>query len=367
MKKVIFTAYNLDVGGIERALLTLLHNINYDEYEVTLLLEKKEGVFLKEIPSSVNIIEYKISTCKFVPLRKIINRLKLIRTMARHRNKYDFACCYAPYSIPGALLTKAFSQNNAIWVHSDYYYLYNKNEEKIKKFFNERGIESFKHIIFVAEEAMDHFKKYYPELGNKTLVCNNMVDVDYITRMSSAPVEEEKPYKPVFINICRHDEHAKRLTRLIEAANMLKQAHYDFEVWLIGSGKDTVIYQHMIEELELDDSVKLIGFRSNPYPYYKLADAFVLTSDYEGFPVVYLESVIFNVPIITTVDVSGDGLRIKDNYGLIAEKNSIDVFDKMKDFLDNGYKFERPFNAEEYNANIKNKVVCMFDNRWDVK
>jgi uncharacterized protein YlbG (UPF0298 family) len=352
------------VGGIERALIALLHNINYEEYDVTLLLERKEGVFLNEIPSKVKIIEYKISACKFVPIRKIINRLKLIKTILRHKNKYDFACCYAPYSIPGAILSKAFSKNNAIWIHSNYYYLYNKDTDRIKHFFDERGINEFGHIIFVAEEAMNHFIKLYPNLKDKALVCNNLVNVDYITKMANAPIEEVKPSKPLFINICRHDEPAKKLTRLIEASDMLKQANYDFEVWLIGNGPDTEVYLDLIDDLDISDKVKIIGFRKNPYPYYKLADAFVLTSNYEGFPVVYLESVIFNVPIITTIDVSGDGLKIKDNYGVIAEKNSADIFAKMKDFIDKGYDIKIPFDAFRYNNRIKNKMEDMFNNIW---
>ena len=40
-KKLLFTAYNLEIGGIETALVNLLDNIDYDKYEVTLVLEKK--------------------------------------------------------------------------------------------------------------------------------------------------------------------------------------------------------------------------------------------------------------------------------------------------------------------------------------
>ena len=45
MKKILFSAYSMDVGGIETALITLLKNIK-DKYKITLVLEKKEGIFL---------------------------------------------------------------------------------------------------------------------------------------------------------------------------------------------------------------------------------------------------------------------------------------------------------------------------------
>ena len=128
MKKIVFTAYNVDMGGIERALINLLKTIDYSKNEVTLILEKKEGIFLNEIPDAVKIVEYKISNFKFVPIRKIVNRFRLIKMILMNYNKFDFACCYATYSIPGSILTRYLSKNNAIWIHSDYFYLYNKNK-----------------------------------------------------------------------------------------------------------------------------------------------------------------------------------------------------------------------------------------------
>ena len=59
-KKVLFAAYSLDVGGIETALVTLLNYLN-DKYDITLVLEKKQGIFLDKIPENVKVIEYKIN------------------------------------------------------------------------------------------------------------------------------------------------------------------------------------------------------------------------------------------------------------------------------------------------------------------
>ena len=43
-QKIAIAAYNLDFGGIERSLITLLKHFSYDKYDVTLFLEKKEGL-----------------------------------------------------------------------------------------------------------------------------------------------------------------------------------------------------------------------------------------------------------------------------------------------------------------------------------
>lgn len=364
MKKIVFFAYSLDTGGIERALISLLKELDYQLYEVTLILERKEGAFLNEIPFQVKIVEYRISTSKFTPLRKIKNRLKIAKMIAINHNKFDFACCYVPYSIPGSILTRYLSKNNSIWIHSDYYYLYNKDKNKITKFFNDRNISSFKHIIFVAEEAKNNFEKIYPELKDKVCTCNNLIDYKDIIKKEKSNVLQKKPKCPLFVNIARHQEHAKKITRLINASVILKTAGYDFEVWLIGSGEDSKLYEDLIKKYDISDKVKMFGTQKNPYPYLKMADTFILTSDYEGFPVVYLESLILNKPIITTIDIAIDGLSIKDNYGLVANKNEKDIALKMKQFIENGYKIKNPFDFQKYNDNINNKIIKMINNDW---
>ena len=86
MKKILFSAYSLDVGGIETALITLLKNIKND-YEITLCLEKKEGIFLNELPQNVKIITYKPSNFKIMPIRKILNFIKQQIFKIKYKNK----------------------------------------------------------------------------------------------------------------------------------------------------------------------------------------------------------------------------------------------------------------------------------------
>lgn len=354
MKRLIFMSYNMQIGGIERALLSLLNNLNYKKYEVTLMLEKKEGELLKEIPNRVKIIEYKLNNNKIKIFRKLYNRFKLIYTILKNYRSYDFSCCYAPYSKPLSILSKYFSNNNSIWIHSDYYHVYKKNEDDIRKFFDDRKINKFNKIFFVSNESRSNFLNFYPNLKDKTIVCNNFVDYDKILLQSKEKVTIKKSNKTVFINVSRHDEDSKRLTKLISSCNMLKKDGYSFEVLLIGDGPDNKLYRKLVEENNLSDEIKFLGMKKNPYPYFKLANAFILTSDYEGFPVVYLESLIFNIPIITTIDVSNNNLKIKDNYGILVEKNEESIYEGMKLFIDNGFKIKEKFNPQKYNKNILN-------------
>ena len=59
MKKLLFGAYSLDIGGIEKALVNLLNRIDYKKYSVDVIVEEKKGIFLPKITSKANIIEVK--------------------------------------------------------------------------------------------------------------------------------------------------------------------------------------------------------------------------------------------------------------------------------------------------------------------
>ena len=79
MKKILFSAHSLDLGGIEKALVTLLNELQKKDYKITLVLEQKQGIFLNEINSQIEIIEYTPNNDKNVIKRKFINLIKQIK------------------------------------------------------------------------------------------------------------------------------------------------------------------------------------------------------------------------------------------------------------------------------------------------
>ena len=185
-KRLLFTANSLDIGGIEKALINLLNNIDYSKYEVTLVLEKKEGLFLKDLNKNVLVKELKVSSSKIVPLRKLINGFRKFIFKLKNNNKYDFSCCYATYSYSANKLALIGSSNSSLYVHSNYEGSYTK--EEFKEFFDTRNIDKFKHIIFVSNEAKDYFEKVYPNYKNKLIVLNNFIDTENIKKLSEEKI-----------------------------------------------------------------------------------------------------------------------------------------------------------------------------------
>lgn len=358
MKKLLFAAYSLDIGGIETALVTLVNNLQKKGYDITIVLEKKQGIFLEQISKEIKIIEYSPDTSKNLLKRKIINLYKKIRFILKYKNKFDFSASFATYSLPASFVSRIASKNAYLWGHADYLTLFENDKEKMKKFFAQIKYNKFKKIIFVSEEGKKSFIKVFPEMESKVIVCNNMIDYKKIEKLSEENIEIEKENICTFLNVGRHEEKQKRLTRIILASKKLKEKNYKFKILLVGDGPESKMYKELVQKEKLEDVIFFLGKKQNPYPYFKIADCVILTSEYEGYPVVFLESFILNRPLITT-KVS-DYKDVEGKYGYVTSKDVEDIYEKMKLFIEQGFTIKDKFDAGKYNENIIKKLEEIF-------
>lgn len=334
-KKLLFCSYDLNIGGIETALINLLNNIDYDKYCVTLVLENKGGKLFDKLNKNVKVVEYKPCDYKNILLRKLINLLKQVKWAIFNFKKFDFSCCYATYSLSSNLISRISSNNNVLYVHSNYLNLFG-NKDDVKKFFDLRRINDFRKVIFVSNESKNDLCNVYPNIKDKSLVINNLVDQTRILKLSTDEISIKKPIaKTVFIYVGRIEEKAKRLTRMINVFNNIKKSNNNVQLWMIGDGEDMDLIKRKIDNLKLNNDVLLLGMKLNPYPYIKMADYVFLTSEYEGFPVIYNEAIVLNKKIITTIDVTDDYINIPNNFGYIVSKNEKKMTSEILDILNN--------------------------------
>ena len=352
MKKILFSAYSLDVGGIETALITLLKYLK-DEYEITLVLEKKQGIFLKDLPEEINVITYQPSSIKFSIIRKLVNFAKQVNFKRKYKNKFDFAADFATYSMPASFVARTASTNRAIWIHNNYMNFYDNNITQYRNFFNKLKISKFEKIVFVSDLDKKVFIAQFPELTKNTIVCNNLINYERIEKLAEEKIEEKKEDIPTFINVGRHDEKQKKISRIISATEKLNKQGYKFRVLLVGKGTDSKGYKEIIEEKKINNII-MLGAKKNPYPYFKISDCFLLSSQFEGYPVVFVDAQILNLLIITT-DVSDSKKDIAGKYGIVVENSEKGVYKGMKEFLDKGIKTEK-FDPEKFNEEIAEKV-----------
>ena len=106
MKRLIFFANNMQIGGLERALLNLLNALVEKGYLITLVLEKNQGDLLPVLDSRISVQEYRLSRIGFSPLRRAVNLLHRVFWFLRYHNRFDFSCAYCTYSVIGSVLAK---------------------------------------------------------------------------------------------------------------------------------------------------------------------------------------------------------------------------------------------------------------------
>lgn len=329
MKKVLFISNNLNIGGMEKALVSLLNSFDYSKYCVTLLLEKNEGVLLNQLNPNIKVKEYKVSNFKIVIIRKLINFIHMFFWSLKNKNKYDFSCCYATYSRIGNILSRIASENNSLYVHSNYYEYLNHNKAKIRELFDDLNVEKFKSVIFVSNEAKQGILTIYPHLYNRFFVINNIFDYEIIDKLKDEKIDYKKSNKVVFLFVGRLEEESKKITRLIKSVDLLKDLNSNFELLIIGGGEKEEEYRKLIHDKGLDKYIKMFGEKENPYPYYKLADYIIMVSNFEGFPVIYNESIYMKKNLLTTINCSDDSINIEKDIATILEKDPGEISKTM--------------------------------------
>lgn len=312
MKKLLFISKNLEIGGMEKALVILLNSL-IENYEITLILEEKKGTLITDLDSKIKIEEYKLSNWKIPVFRKAYNFIHKNFWKLKNKNKYDFSCNYATYSLIGSYLARQGSLNNSLYVHNDYYEIYKHNKNKFRDFFDSLSIEKFKNIIFVSNESQNNFISFYNNLKNKCFVINNIIDYKHIKLQSTEPIEKVFSNKKLnLLYIGRLDNEAKNFERMFKAMKLVLKENSNVNLYLIGDGPDKNLCLNLIKENKLEDNVFLLGTKKNPYPYLKKCDCLLLTSNYEGYPVVINEALVLNKPCISTIVVSDSEIDLKD-------------------------------------------------------
>lgn len=352
-KKILLAAHDMNIGGIETSLINLINYLTKKDYDITLVLENREGILLNELDKKIKIIEYQPCTDKNILKRKYKNMVKRIQFMIKYKNRFDFSASFATYSQVSSFTARVASKNCVLWGHADYLALYKGDEQKVKKFFEDIKYNKFNKIVFVSEAAQKSFLQIYPQMKKKVIYCNNIIDYEKIEKLAaeSAQIKETKK-QYTFINIGRHDEQQKKLTRLIEAAKMLKEEGLKFRILLVGEGPDSKQYKELVDNNQLEEYVIFVGQKKNPYPYLRISNCTILTSDYEGYPVVFTESMILNKPIITT-DVSDARERIDKKYGIVVTKDVEEIYKAMKQYIEEKGTIPEKFSAQEYNKEVE--------------
>jgi len=133
--------------------------------------------------------------------------------------------------------------------------------------------------------------------------------------------------------------------------------------------------QQQIKDDRLSDVVKIIGFQTDIYPYIKMADLIVLTSEKEGVPRIIMEAMAFSKPVVATNVLGTRELVVDGETGVLVEYKNVEQLAssihvmlsderKRKEFGNNGRRrIEESFTEEI----VVERIVNMYQQLWQVK
>ncbi|MGO5425733.1 glycosyltransferase [Fusobacterium mortiferum] len=326
-KRILFLIYNLNGGGAEKVLLKVLEKINLNKFKVDLFLIKKEGVYVeyfeKNYKEKISLITPYDNLSSNIILqyfqKKIIHK-QVRRSLKRPinfrkfiKNKYDTMISFLE-GMSTIYLSEIDCENKIAWIHADL------QQHRLMTFEKERAIYSkYNKIICVSNQVKESFLKLYPENKEKLEVIYNPIDSEEIIKKSQEEIEEFRNKIFTFISVGRLVKE-KGFDILLKAHKLLLEEGVLHNIIILGEGSERESLENYIRENKLENSIKLLGFKSNPYPYIKNADAYILSSRYEGYPLVLCEALVLNKKIIST-DCTG-AVEVLENgkYGLIVKR-----------------------------------------------
>lgn len=337
MKNILFIIGGLIGGGAEKALLSLLKNIDFSRYNVDLLLLTQGVDFPRDCPQKVHVKSFygrwRILNRLFFFIQKKIGIAWhtipwVVRRKIGHKH-YDVIISYlegAPVLIHQKILP--FAKRNVSWIHSDFWC----DHYTVPNYFKAEAEESVAYskmdeIVAVSQNASLSFQKRYPDLRMPSVMYNVIDD----SVRSKCLVRTKRKF-----TICTVGRlvPVKGFDRIIEVAKLFSDAGYDLDFWIIGKGKEYESLKKKIHEAELEDSVFLLGFHPNPSKQIACCDIFVSTSLAEGFSLVICEGMSQRLPIVATNTSGADELLCSGKFGILTEHTSEAIFQGLKRLVD---------------------------------
>ncbi len=339
--KILFTLPFMNAGGAEKIVCTLLKNLDREKFTPILLLLEKKGAFLECVPEDVTIYDLKSGSLKS-------SFFKLFKAIKEIEPDIVFSTIGSMNLLISSMI-KLLPKNIKFVARETNLVSLKNRDEKYPLLFDlmfKSVYRDFDLIICQSKDMFDDLSENSHIPSSKMRIINNPVDIKEIENKAFC---KEKLFDEKFFNIVAVGSLSfkKGFDLLIKALFLCEDE--DIFLSIIGEGKEKEKLQELSKKFSIEDRVRFLGFKKNPYPFIKQADLLALSSRYEGFPNVLLEANALGVPVLAFRCKGGVNEIVIDGVnGLTVE--SFDIFEfaeklkKMKKLV---------FDKEEIKKSVK--------------
>lgn len=346
-KKILVVQGSLQAGGAEKATVSFLNTLPQERYEVDLMLSSRTGLFYKQVPEWVNIIDapypfsclahkpvdwrFYIKHSPFMWVKKVIRtyiakhqlELHLIQSLWKQwrddipvfDKEYDVAYGGQEGCTNYYIIDKVKAKRKILWIHNDY--------EKLK-YVDDFDRTYFKRASVVATmspKARDILQKHFHESADHIWFLENITNGSMIRKMAAEDIDDNQFKLVEGVNLVSVGRLSlpKNFGRAVRVASVLKKRGVVFHWTIVGEGPLRNTLESQVKELGVDDVVSFIGLRPNPYQYVSKSDILVVTSDYEGRSIAIDEAQVLGIPVITTNYPTAKDAVVDGETGLICD------------------------------------------------
>lgn len=386
-KNLLIFAGGLKNNGLTSSLISVLSRLDQDKYNIFLSYRSWDPAIKREHVSMFKRIPEGI---EFTPLRtkvhptirehvkfdkffegstkdmpsEVYNLFEREFTRSYNNFPIDSVIQFNGYGAEESLLLSIPDVRKSIWVHNDMVreikYKQNHNAAALKYCYNDYdSVVSVSPDLIPAIETLkdndadDNIRVVHNIINYETIEekSNDEIKLDDNTRIITS---NEEGIEGVlnsdgkkFITIGRFSQE-KGHKRLIKAFNFFCEDYPDTQLIIIGGyGRYYKETKKLIENSKFRDNITLIKSISNPMPILKRCDLFIVSSFYEGWPMVIMEADVLKVPVLATTIT---GTQWMKNYnGYLVDNKGKCILQGMYDFMDGKIDKTLDIDYEQYN------------------
>ncbi|NJP38772.1 glycosyltransferase [Alkalicoccus luteus] len=360
-KKLLIISFDLEIGGVEKSLISLLEELSKSSYDVHLFLMSHTGELMDEIPDNIKLLPEIPAYATFrksikdtfasrfyrIGWERLLAKVKAnaagkqlnleepgyrqmqwmwertIERLPQIPGTYDMVISFL---WPHYAALNAEAPKKAAWIHTDF------SKAEVDRELDRSVWETFDTIAAVSGTVRQAFLSVYPEFSHKTVVVENVLPTERIIREAQACEKVTSDNKHI-LTIARLS-HAKGIdTAIYTAAELKKRNRFSFLWQVIGYGGEEPALKKLMEELNVQDCFQLLGKKRNPYTYLKSADLYVQPSRYEGKAVTVSEAQLFGIPVVIAgYPTAAAQVKHLEN-GIISGQTSADLADSIEDVM----------------------------------
>ena len=335
MKRIAIFQSDLNVGGIQKSIVNLLRNIDYERFQVDLFLSEKSEFWQMDFPEQLGIhyLKHTPEIYKYMPFdlaRRLLHydfSAYGSYDLAIDFNSYQCSCAVGATTIPAAY--------RVMWVHNNVEIKLGEEwKYRVLWHFFKGKFKYYDAFVCVSKALIEPFQKMSGVRDKPFHVIQNYIDVCEIRRkMGEEPAGLELDDSCVNFAALGRLCHQKGYDIMLDTFAKACEQRPDLRLYIIGDGPDREALEQQREALGLQDKVVFLGNQENPYCYMSRMDAFLSTSRYEGQPLNIMEAMAVGLPLYCAKELEKYTEGLQGYEDLVPALCSVQKTEKRPDDL----------------------------------